>query len=118
MGRRLLLMLAVLGSLLAGSPTLAAWAPPPSECAACSGCCCCASQPEGCGCLAPARPDVPSCVPRAPHQQVPGCLRPAARRLARPPLGPVVFRSSPPRAPAYPLRAHLLLEQISLPPPA
>lgn len=120
MGRRLLLLLAVLGSLLVGTPITAVSAAPPDECAACSGCCCCASQAEGCGCLAPARPVVPSSVVRLATRgvEVPGCIRPALRRPVPPPVEPLVLHPCPPGAPRAPLRAQLLLEQLALPPPA
>jgi len=120
MGRRLLLLLAVLGSLLVGSPTMALPASPSSDCVACSGCCCCAAQPGGCGCLAPARPALPSSVAttQTRDSEVPGCLRLASRRPQAPRAWILVVRPSPPRAPAYPLRAQLLLEQLALPPPA
>lgn len=120
MGRRLLLLLAVLGSLLVGTPVAADPATSSSDCAACSGSCCCAGRPEGCGCLAPSRPAPPSSMVRVQmhRAEVPSSVRPALARLASPPGLPVVLGPCPPGAPACPLRARLLLEQLALPPPA
>ncbi len=112
MGRSLLLLLLFLGSLLA--------VPSPSpDCLACGDACCCAASGERCGCLAPAQPaPAPLVSLGAPGPHLPACLAPGAGPRLVPPSTRVAFAGTRERAGAHPLRSGLLLEQLSLPPPA